>query len=139
MATLVLTDAYVSVNSVDLSDHVKTVRINYEAEMLDETVMGDGTRRNRPGLLNYEIQVDFVQDFAAGEVDATLFSLVGADAFPIAIRAVNTTVGATNPEFQGNVVLAEYPPLGNTVGELAMSSCRLLPGGTSPTLVRAVA
>lgn len=138
MPVLALTNAHVSINSVDLSDHVKAVRINYEAEMLDDTTMGKATRTNMPGLLNWEIEVDFVQDFAAGEVDATLFTLLGnGTPFPVAVRPVNTTVSATNPEFQGNAVLASYPPLGNQVGELAMVTARFVPAGASPTLTRA--
>lgn len=136
MAVFAFTDAYVSINAVDLSDHVKAVRLTYEAEMLDDTTMGKATRTMTPGLLNYTIEVDFLQDFAAGEVDATLFSLVGASAFAVAIRPVNTTIATTNPEFQGNVVLATYPILNNTVGELAVASCTFQPSGASPTLIR---
>lgn len=138
MATFVLTDANVLVNSIDLSDRVKAVNIDYSAEQQDDTTMGAGTRTQIPGLLDYTIELEFVQDFDASEVDATMFDLVGAVAFPIAIRPTSGAISATNPEFQGNVIVESYPILGNTVGEIATSTVRFRPSGASPTLVRDV-
>ena len=65
MATLVYTNAYLMINGVDLSDHVKSLNLTYEAEMLDDTVMGTtGTRSNKPGLKNWSLEVEFLQDYA---------------------------------------------------------------------------
>lgn len=136
MATFVLTDASVTINSVDLSDRVKSVSIDYLAEQQDDTTMGAGTRTMIPGLLDYTIECEMVQDFAASEVDVTMFPLVGAVAFPIAIRADSGAISATNPEYQGNVIIENYPPLGNTVGEIATTTLRFRPSGASPTLIR---
>lgn len=129
MAVMVLTDAFVSINGVDLSDHVKSVTIDYSAEMLDDTVMGATTRTNKGGLKNWSIEIEFFQDFAASEVDATLFPLVGST-FTVIVRPVNgTAVGATNPNFTGTGILESYPPLGNAVGELATTSITIQPAG----------
>lgn len=136
MATFVLTDASVVINSVNLSDRVRAVSIDYGAEMQDDTTMGAGTRTQIPGLLDWTIEIEFVQDFAAAEVDATLFSLVGAAAFPIAIRPTSGGIDTTNPEFQANGIVETYPPLGNTVGEIATTTVRFRPSGASPELVR---
>lgn len=136
MAAFVLTDANTVINSVDLSDRVKSVSIDYGAEPQDDTTMGAGTRTHVPGLLDWTIEVEFVQDFAASEVDATLFSLVGAVAFPIAIRPTSAAISATNPDFTCEGILESYPPLGNTVGELAVTTGRFRPSGASATLIR---
>lgn len=131
MATIVLKDAFVSVNGVDLSDHVKSVELPAAVEMLDDTVMGDDTRSNKPGLKTWNITVNFVQDFASAKVDATLFPLLGAAAFTLIVRADNAAgVGATNPNYTGSAVLESYPPLGNQVGELAMSQAVFQSAGT---------
>lgn len=130
MANMVLYNAYLSVNSVDLSDHTHSLTLNYEAEMLDETMMGDLTRSNKPGLKNWSADAEFESDFAVGEVDATLFPLIGAAAFPIEIRPDAGAVAVTNPKFTGNAVLENYQPLGGTVGELSMTSCTFRSAGT---------
>jgi hypothetical protein len=127
MATIVWTNAYLTVNAVDLSDHVKQITLNYEAEMQDETAMGQTTRKMKPGLLNWSLEVEFFQDFAASKVDATLFPLVGAVAFAVAVRPVNTTIAATNPEYQGNAVLATYPIIAGSVGDMATVSVSFQP------------
>lgn len=127
MSDFAFTDAFVSINSVDLSDHVKQVTLDYSAEMLDATAMGDGTRINLGGLKDWTISIEFKQDFTADEVDATLFSLVGAS-FPVIVRPVKSSaVGATNPNYVATGILESYSPLGNQVGELAMAPVTIRP------------
>jgi hypothetical protein len=130
MATFVYTDASVVVNSVDLSDHVKSCTLNYEAEMLDDTVMGDTTRSNIAGLLNWSIDVEFLQDFASAKVDATLFTLVGAAAFTVTVKPTSGSVSATNPSFSGSAVLESYPPMSGSVGDLETASATFRSAGT---------
>ena len=124
MATLVYTDALVTVNGLDLSDHVRSVQLNYEAEILDDTAMGtSGTRSNRPGLKNWTMTVEFYQDYAAASIDATLFGLIGQVAFPVLMRPVKgTPVGPGNPHFSGNAVLESYPPITGEIGAIGMAS-----------------
>ncbi len=119
MATLVLTDAFFSINAVDLSDHVKSVSIDYSAEMLDDTAMGDTTRSSKGGLKDWTMSVEFHQDYAASNVDATIFSLVGVTT-AIIVRADNTAgVSATNPNYTGTGIVENYQPVAGAVGDLA--------------------
>lgn len=118
------TNAYLLVNSVDLTSRVKSVTLNYNAAMLDATCMGDLTKVNLAGLKEWSIQAEFVDDLAAsgaGSVDATLAALVGAAAFAIHFKPVNTTIATTNPDYTGNVVLAGMP-IGGAHGELLRKS-----------------
>lgn len=119
MATFVWTSAHVKINSVDESDHVSQVQLNYNAEVLDETIMATAaTRIHTPGLFDWSVDVTLFDDFADADVDDLLFALVGAAAFPIILRPTQAVIGATNPEYRGNVIL-EGDPVGGTVGELA--------------------
>lgn len=122
MAFIVLKDAYLTVNAVDLSDHVKQVTLNYSAESLEDTAMGATTKSRVAGLKDWSLEVEFYQDYAASEVDATLFPLVGAAAFAIVLRPTSAAMGPTNPQFSGNVVLPEYSPVSGSVGELSTVS-----------------
>ncbi len=131
MATLVYTDAFLSVATVDLSDHVKSLTLNYSAEMLDDTVMGtSGTRSSKPGLKNWSLEVQFLQDFAASSVDATLFPLIGAASFAVATRQSKTAaISVSNPQYSGNAVLENYTPITGEVGTLGMTNCTFRAGG----------
>jgi hypothetical protein len=124
-------DAHLVINSVDLSDRVRSVTLNYSADDLDDTNMGDDTHVHKAGLKDWSIDVEFAQDYAAGEVDATLFSLVGADAVAIVLRPDKTnSMGATNPEYRGNGSLLSYQPVGGAVGDLHTTSANFSAAGT---------
>ena len=79
--------------------------------------MGDSTRIRKGGLKDWSVDVNFHQDFAASQVDATLFSLVGATAC-IEIRPQNICSTVANPRYEGIGILESYNPVGGSVGAL---------------------
>jgi hypothetical protein len=130
MASFVLTNAFCLLNSVNLSDHVRSVKVTYKADTPENTAMSQTTKNRLPGLKDWEMDIEFNQDFAASEVDVTLFPLVGAAAFAIEVRPDAGARSVTNPAYTGNCLLADYPALGNKVGEVAVSSIKLMGSGT---------
>lgn len=128
METLVLNDAVVTVNGTDLSDWVKAVRIDYEAEGLDDTVMGDGTKSSKGGLKQWSGQIDFLQDYAANAPDVTIFSIIGT-VVTIAGKPTSAAVGATNPNYTGSALMLGYAPLSGSVGQLAETSLKFTSAG----------
>ena len=129
MAHRVFTDAFLSINGVDLSDHVESVTLTYSAELVDDTTMGDTTRTRIGGLLDWSISADLAQDLAASEVNATLFSLVGST-FAVILRADNSEgVGAANPNFTGTGILESYIPVGGSIGERLNTSITIQAAG----------
>lgn len=128
MAKLVLTDADISVNSVDLSGYANSVELNYEVEAVEVTAFG-GNREFIGGLQNNTVTIEFMQDFAASQVEATIFPLVGTQTTVI-IKPTSGAVSATNPSYTlTNCYLASHTPVAATVGELAMTSLTFT-GGT---------
>ena len=125
MAEIILDDVSVTINAVDLSDHVKSIKINYSAESHGVTAMGDDTRNKLPGLKDWNVDIEFNQDYAASEVDATLFSLVGASSFTVTFKPTSGAVSATNPSFSGSALLTDYDPISGTVGEPAAATIKL--------------
>ena len=129
MAEFVFTDPYLTINAVDLADHVRSARLNYSAEMKDITAGGDDTRIRLGGLKDWSIDVEFNQDFAASKVDATLFGLVGST-FAIELRPSSGAVSATNPKFTGTGILESYPPIDGAIGDEATVSITIQAAGT---------
>ena len=117
MATLVYTNAFIQINAVDLSSHASEVSLNYASEMQDETAMGDSTRVRKGGLKDWAVDVTWHQDFAAGAVDATLFSLVGTTVC-VEMRPQNICSTAINPIYSGSGVIESYNPMSGSVGAL---------------------
>jgi hypothetical protein len=129
MASFVLTDAYVLLNAVNLSDHVKSVKVNYQAETPENTAMAVTTKTRLPGLKDWSIDVEFNQDYAASNVDATLFPLVGAAAFAIEVRPTSAARSTTNPAYTGNALLPDYTPIQGKPGDVANASIKLVGTG----------
>ena len=136
MPTVHWRNAYIAINGVDLSDDCSSLSVSYEAEMLDETAMGDTTRQNKGGLFNWGVEANFHQDFGASQVDATLFNLVGTTVC-FEIRPNNSCSSANNPIFSATGVVQSYQPLGGEVGTLLDCPVSLVPGGTAGSLNRA--
>lgn len=135
MAQLVLTNASITVNSVDLSDRANSVELNYEVDSVEVTAFGDAGHKFIGGLQNNSCTIEFMQDFAASEVEATVYSLVGTTT-TVVIKPTSGAVSATNPSYTlSGTFLASHTPVAGAVGELAMTSLTF----TGGTLVKAVA
>lgn len=121
MASFAFTNAFVSINAVDLSTFCRSVTLNVEAEDLEDTAMGDTFRSRIGGLKDWSVDLEFNQDFAASAVDVSIFSLLGT-VVAVIVKPVNAAASATNPQYSGNVLVSEYNPLDGSVGDLATTS-----------------
>lgn len=134
MAAIVLKDASITINAVDLSSLSNNVEINYEIESVEVTAFG-GNRSFTGGLQNNTVTVEIMQDFAATKTEATIFPLVGTTT-TLVFKPTSSAVGATNPSYTiSGAYLSSHTPISATVGELAMTSLTF----TGGTLVKAVA
>lgn len=122
MAVFALTDASVVINSVDLSDHISQVSIDVSVDELDTTAFGtNGWMSKIGGQKDWSVSIDFHQDYAASEVDATLWPLLGTTT-TITIKPTSSAVGATNPSYSGSVLVNDIKPVAGSVGALATMS-----------------
>jgi hypothetical protein len=120
MARIVLTDVGVVLGGVDLSDHIASVEIAQNFDEVETTAFGDGGRTRVAGLEDSSITLSFHQDFASGEVDATIAPLVGGTAsFLLAPFGTAVGIGPTAPRYSGTVLLTEWTPLNGSVGDLS--------------------
>lgn len=122
MPRLVLTNAKVTINSVNLSDHIASVTLSTSADVVDTTGFSSTAARSRvAGLLDNSVTLEFHQDFATSNVEQTIYPLIGT-ATTVVVTPVDTTVGATNPSYTFSALVAEWQPLSGAVGELATAS-----------------
>lgn len=126
MPTQVFKNAMLLVNGVDYSASVRELSLSYEAASLDETAMGDTTRKMRGGLKSQDLSVTFFQKFTC--VDAGLFGLVGCQTC-VEVRACNACSTDSNPRFQATWLLQSYPPMGGAVGDLLTAVVKFMPAG----------
>lgn len=134
MAVFVLTDAAVTINAVNLSGLVKKVTVKTTADDKDSTAMGATYKARLGGLKDWTMDIEFNQDFAAAQVDATLFPLLGTTS-TITAKSTSAANSATNPQYSGSGLLKNYTPLQNTVGDLAAATANFIGAGTLTRLL----
>lgn len=126
MARIVLTNVKVTVGGVDLSDHISSVALSTTYDVLETTAFAGGNvpsaaKTRIAGLADNSVTFEFHQDFAATEVEATVYPLLGTST-AVTVQPVDAAVAADNPEYQFNALVSEWTPLNGAVGELATAS-----------------
>jgi hypothetical protein len=135
MAVLALTDASITINSVSLGNRANSVSINYEIDSLESTAFGSVGHSFVGGLQNLSVEIALMQDFAAANVEATIYGLVGTTT-TLVIKPTSSAVGATNPSYTiTGAYLAAHTPVAGAVGELAMTTLSF----TGGSIAKAVA
>ncbi|HEV8569815.1 MAG TPA: hypothetical protein VGQ92_22470 [Actinoplanes sp.] len=116
-----LTDAFISINGVTLSDQGNHVTIEDMREEKDATAFGASNKVTAKGLGDGTITIGFFQNFAAGKVHATLQPLIGSQTpVTVEIRATSGARSATNPGIVMSALLFSYNPLDGDVGEMSV-------------------
>jgi len=122
MAKIVLTNAVVTVNAVDLSDAVSSITLNSSFDVVETTAFSSTAARTRVGgLADNSISLEFHQDYASGEVEGTIFPLLGT-LTTVTVKPVSGSTTATNPLYTVSCLVSEWTPLNGAVGELATAS-----------------
>ena len=124
MARIVLTDASIVINSVDLSDHIASVTITTSDDVIDTSAFSSTIAAGRTrvaGLADNSITLEFHQDFATSSVEQTIYPLLGQTT-SVVVKPTSAAVSATNPSFSCTVVVTEWQSLSGSVGELSTAS-----------------
>ena len=121
MAVYALTSQVTTINSVDYSDHLKSSVLTLDAAQLDTTDFASGGWVEMiGGLKSGTLALNFMDDVADNDVDEELFALLGT-VVTFAVRATSGAISASNPEYQGSVLITGHS-IGGGVGELAQKS-----------------
>jgi hypothetical protein len=107
---------------VDLSDLVASVTLNSTFDVVETTAFSSTAAKTRlAGLADNSISLEFHQDYATGEVEQTIYPLLGTVATVI-VKPNGSSTSAFNPSYTCSAVIAEWTPLNGAVGELATAS-----------------
>lgn len=117
MARLVFTKPSITINSVDLTDRIAQVSIDMSFAEVETTAFGDSAVTRVAGLGDHSVSLSFHQDFASGEVEQTIYPLLGTTTTMI-VKPVNTTTSTDNPSYSFTALVTEWAPISGNVGEL---------------------
>lgn len=129
MAVFTLTDAFVSVNGVTLSDHANQVTVEDMRDQVDFTAFGATSKVYGKGLGDAKITIQFFQDFAASKVHATLQPLIGSTTpINVEVRATSAARSATNPAALMSALMFTYGMLQGSIGEASVMTAEFQNG-----------
>ncbi|MEO5366067.1 MAG: phage tail protein [Magnetococcus sp. WYHC-3] len=120
-----------------LAKKVRSVTISYNAEIQDKTAMGANSRQRLSGIKDWNMAVEFNQDFATSDFDKFMFAKVGDYSTNCWIQVSPTSAkgGATNPRYCGRTLAEGYSPISGAVGDLATYSVTFQGDGDLSRLV----
>lgn len=121
MAVFLNNGVSVTVNSVDLSDHVTAVTINRTFDELEVTAMGDSGHKFVKGLEASSVTIDFLNDTATGEVLQTLQAAWGTSV-TVVIKQTSAAVSATNPSYTMSCLINNTTDVNGSVADLGTQS-----------------
>lgn len=122
MAIFLQNNVGVKINSVDISDHVTSATLSQIFDEIAVTAMGDSANKFVKGLESSSLTINFLNDFAASSVQATLQAAYGTTVVAVLLPVKGTAVSATNPLYTVSILVNNLTPINGAVGDVSNSS-----------------
>jgi hypothetical protein len=129
MAVFMSNGVVLTVNAVDLSNHVTAVTINRSFDELEVTAMGDSGHKFVKGLEASSITIDFLNDTASANVLQTLQATWGTNV-TVTVKQTSAATSATNPLYTMTCLINNTTDINGAVGDLSTQSLTLNVSGT---------
>jgi hypothetical protein len=118
-----------TVNAVDLSNHVTSVTLNRTFDELEVTAMGDSGHKFVKGLEASSITIDFLNDTATSNVLQTLQAAWGTNV-TVTVKQTSAATSATNPLYTLTALVNNTTDINGAVGDLGTQSVTWNVSGT---------
>ena len=118
MAVFLNNTVGLKINAIDLSDHVTSVTLNYAADELEVTAMGDTAHKFVKGLESGTLTVSLLNDTATSNVLQTLNAAFGTTVAVRMVQAKTPAVSATNPLYTFDILVNNLTPIAGAVGDI---------------------
>ena len=118
MAVFLNNTVGLKINAIDLSDHVTSVTLNYAADELEVTAMGDTAHKFVKGLESGTLTVSLLNDTATSNVLQTLNAAFGTTVAVKMVQAKVPAVSATNPLYTFDILVNNLTPINGAVGDI---------------------
>lgn len=121
MAIYLSNGVVVTLDSVALSDHVTSATINRAFDELEVTAMGDSAHKFVKGLEGSTVQLDFLNDLIASNVNATLRNAWGRTV-TLTLKQTSAIVSAENPLYSTTVLVNNTQDINGAPGDISSQS-----------------
>ena len=129
MAVFLNNGVVLTVDGVDLSDHVTSITINRTFDELEVTAMGDSGHKFVKGLEASSITIDFLNDTATAEVLPTLQAAWGTSV-TVTVKQTSAAVSASNPLYTMTCLVNNTTDINGSVADISTQSVTWTVNGT---------
>ena len=129
MAVFMSNGVVLTVNAVDLSNHVTSCTINRSFDELEVTAMGDSGHKFVKGLEASSITIDFLNDTATSNVLQTLQAAWGTNV-TVTAKQTSAATSATNPLYTMTCLINNTTDINGSVSDISMQSLTFNVSGT---------
>jgi hypothetical protein len=129
MAVFMSNGVVLTVNAVDLSNHVTSCSINRSFDELEVTAMGDSGHKFVKGLEASSITIDFLNDTATSNVLQTLQAAWGTNV-TVTAKQTSAATSPTNPLYTMTCLVNNTTDINGAVGDLSTQSLTFNVSGT---------
>ena len=129
MAVFLNNGVVLTVNAVDLSNHVTAVTLNRTFDELEVTAMGDSGHKFVKGLEASSITIDFLNDTATANVLQTLQAAWGTNV-TVTVKQTSAATSAINPLYTLTALVNNTTDINGAVGDLGTQSVTWNVSGT---------
>jgi len=129
MAVFLNNGVVLTVNAVDLSNHVTSVTLNRSFDELEVTAMGDSGHKFVKGLEASSITIDFLNDTATANVLQTLQAAWGTNV-TVTVKQTSAATSATNPLYTMTALVNNTTDINGAVGDIGTQSVTWNVSGT---------
>ena len=136
MAKFAATDYKITINGATFSTNLNSVELALSADDLETTAFGGEWRTRIAGLKSGSLTLNFMQDFGAASIVATLYPLFGSNA-TVVISPTSSAIGTVNPGYSAVFLVNAYSPFASSVGDIATLSVTWPSAGTVTRIVSA--
>jgi hypothetical protein len=121
LGSLILTNPQVIIASTDLTVHIDQITIESSLADIDVSTFGTTSKLHLAGLSDNKFTISFLQDFANGSVDQTIWPLVGGTT-AVSVKPVNAATSSVNPCYTFVAVVLDWKPIDAAVGAVSKSA-----------------
>jgi len=138
MAGEILSNVTVVLGSITIpANGVKSVAVNYNPEVKDNTGMGHTAKSRKVGLQDWSLDIEIFQDYADDQLDEDLYAILAGDCDvgAIDIGPTGEAAAASHPHYESTAgYLDGYSPVAaGAVGDLAVAKIKILAMGAELT------
>lgn len=127
----VLRNAYVTLDTVNVSSMIESVEVQMTAADVNTTAMGAGGQQHLAGIRDDRFVFNAFSSFGLNSLDAIISpKFLAAGTLAVVVYANGAVIGTSNPSFSGFCPLLTYTPVGGRVGDAAMTPLELPVAGT---------